>query len=105
MHTSILLLLAACAPKTPVPEAPVPSQDAETVAPERVLKTVSPDYWGDFGLDLTTGNPAVHPGDNFFMHASGGWYDAFEIPADRARYGGGKEERPVSGAGGTAAET
>lgn len=87
MRTSILLLLAACAPKTPAPEAPAPPAAAETAAPERVLKTVSPDVWGDFGLNLTTGNPDIHPGDDFFMHASGGWYAGFEIPADRARYG------------------
>lgn len=87
MRTSIFLLLAACAPKTPSVEAPVPPETVETAAPERVLETVSPDVWGDYGLDLTTGNPEVHPGDDFFMHASGGWYDGFEIPADRARYG------------------
>ena len=88
MRIPILLLLAACGPKTPPAEAPVaPPETVEAAAPERVLKTVSPDVWGDYGLDLTTGNPAVHPGDNFFMHVNGGWYDAFEVPADRARYG------------------
>ena len=87
MRTSILLLLAACAPKTSIPEAPVPAETVEAAAPERVLKTVSPDVWGDYGLDLSTGNPEVAAGDNFFMHANGGWYDSFEIPADRARYG------------------
>ncbi len=87
MRISILILLAACSPKTPSVEAPVPAEAAEVVAPERVLKTVSPDVWGDYGLDLSTRNPDVHAGDNFFMHANGGWYDAFEVPADRARYG------------------
>ena len=88
MRIPILLLLAACAPKTPTVEAPpVPAEPVEVAAPERVLKTVSPDVWGDYGLDLTTGNPAVHAGDDFFMHVNGGWYDAFEVPADRARYG------------------
>jgi putative endopeptidase len=42
---------------------------------------------GAFGLDLTTGNPAVKPGDDFFAYASGGWYDSFEIPPDRASFG------------------
>ena len=87
MHTSILVLLTACAPKTPTPEAPVAPEPVEAAAPERVLDTVSPDFWGDYGLDLSTGNPSIHAGDDFFMHANGGWYDAFEIPADRARYG------------------
>ncbi|MDB6045108.1 MAG: peptidase [Gammaproteobacteria bacterium] len=42
---------------------------------------------GAFGLDLTTGNPAVKPGDDFFAYASGGWYDSFQIPPDRASFG------------------
>ncbi|MDG1482609.1 MAG: M13 family metallopeptidase [Myxococcota bacterium] len=79
-----LLLLAACAPKTPAMiEAPPESESA----PERTLDTVSPDFWGDYGLDLTTGNPSVTAGDDFFMHVNGGWYDSFEMPADRSRYG------------------
>ena len=76
-----LLLLASCVPKTPpvVPELEAP--------PERVLETVSPDTWGDFGLDLRTVDSTVKPGDDFFMHVSGTWYRGFEIPADRSRYG------------------
>jgi putative endopeptidase len=70
-----------------VPVAATPVEPVEAPAPERVLQTVSPDVWGDYGLDLTTGNPEVHPGDDFFMHVNGSWYDAFEMPADRSRYG------------------
>ena len=29
----------------------------------------------------------VRPGDNFFMHVSGNWFDEFELPADKTRYG------------------
>ncbi|OBT07111.1 peptidase M13 [Shewanella sp. UCD-FRSSP16_17] len=42
---------------------------------------------GDFGIDLTARNEAVKPGDDFFMYASGTWYDNFEMPADKTRYG------------------
>ena len=42
---------------------------------------------GAFGLDLAAGNPAVKPGDDFFAYASGGWYDSFQIPPDRASFG------------------
>src|SRR5690348_2206495 len=42
---------------------------------------------GDFGLDLTAGNPAVKPGDDFFSYASGTWYKKFEIPPDRSSFG------------------
>jgi putative endopeptidase len=42
---------------------------------------------GEFGLDLSAGNPHVKPGDDFFAYANGGWYDAFSIPPDKAGYG------------------
>ena len=42
---------------------------------------------GDFGLDLSAGNPAVKPGDDFFAYASGNWYDHFQIPPDRTSFG------------------
>jgi predicted metalloendopeptidase len=42
---------------------------------------------GQFGLDLTAGDPAVQPGDDFFAHASGKWFSGFEIPADKTSYG------------------
>jgi putative endopeptidase len=42
---------------------------------------------GEFGIDLTARNEAIKPGDDFFMYASGTWYDNFEMPADKTRYG------------------
>jgi putative endopeptidase len=42
---------------------------------------------GAFGLDLSAGNPAVKPGDDFFAYASGNWYDHFQIPPDRTSFG------------------
>tara|TARA_R110001583_G_scaffold66471_4_gene191002 strand:- start:227 stop:2296 length:2070 start_codon:yes stop_codon:yes gene_type:complete len=42
---------------------------------------------GTFGIDLTARNEAVKPGDDFFMYASGHWYDNFVMPADKTRYG------------------
>jgi putative endopeptidase len=69
-----LALLSGCAkkqePETPAPAAPAPKAEL-----------------GEFGLDLTAGNPNVKPGDDFFAYASGKWYDTFEIPPDRASYG------------------
>jgi putative endopeptidase len=67
-------LLSGCAKKQE-PAAPAP----EPPAPKAEL--------GEFGLDLTAGNPDVKPGDDFFAYASGKWYDSFEIPPDRASYG------------------
>ena len=42
---------------------------------------------GSFGVDLTARNEAVTPGDDFFMYASGTWYDNYIMPADKTRYG------------------
>jgi putative endopeptidase len=70
------LLVAAPGYSTPVQEKSV-SQPAD-------LHRAS---IGDFGLDLSAGNPAVKPGDDFFAYASGNWYDHFEIPPDRTSFG------------------
>jgi len=63
------------------PEAPV-----EAVIDTRVAKPTARDDWGDFGLDLYSMNTDIHPGDDFFAFVNGGWYDTFEIPADRTSY-------------------
>ncbi len=61
---------------------------AETAKSDtRVVETASRDSWGEFGLDLESMKPSVHPGDNFFEHVNGTWLDTFEMPADRTRYG------------------
>ncbi|HEX2100972.1 MAG TPA: M13-type metalloendopeptidase [Candidatus Synoicihabitans sp.] len=66
-------LLSGCAKKQEPAAAP------PAAAPKPEL--------GDFGLDLSAGDPDVKPGDDFFAYASGKWYDSFEIPPDRASYG------------------
>lgn len=42
---------------------------------------------GAFGLDLTDGDPAVKPGDDFYRYANGHWQDTTQIPPDRAEWG------------------
>jgi putative endopeptidase len=42
---------------------------------------------GVFGVELAARNLEIKPGDDFFMHASGTWYDNFEMPSDKTRYG------------------
>lgn len=42
---------------------------------------------GSFGIDLSARNLEVKPGDDFFMYASGTWYDNYIMPADKTRYG------------------
>ncbi|MEW9797506.1 M13 family metallopeptidase [Alteromonas sp. CYL-A6] len=42
---------------------------------------------GSFGVDLSARDESVKPGDDFFMYASGTWYQNYELPADKTRYG------------------
>ena len=77
-----LVAVAACSSK-PVEEKPV----STSVAPGPAVAPPPRPAIGDFGLDLTAGKPEVRPGDDFFAHANGKWYDTFQIPADRASFG------------------
>jgi putative endopeptidase len=75
-----VVMLTATA--VPCFSAPAPTQEA----PMSKLVQHKPAI-GAFGLDLSAGNPAVKPGDDFFTYASGKWYTTFEIPPDRASFG------------------
>jgi predicted metalloendopeptidase len=76
----LMTLLAATTPcySSPVEEKSVSTQPAH-LAHEAAI--------GAFGLDLSAGNSAIKPGDDFFAYASGNWYDHFEIPPDRTSFG------------------
>lgn len=43
--------------------------------------------FGDWGIDLTTMDKSVKPGDDFFQYMNGKWLEENEIPADRSSYG------------------
>ena len=81
MKKSLLLIAALALQSGCAKNDPAPAADAKADAP------VPKAELGDFGLDLTSRNPEVQPGDDFFAYASGKWYDSFEIPPDRASYG------------------
>jgi len=42
---------------------------------------------GKWGVDLTSLDKAVKPGDNFFEYVNGGWLKSVQIPADRSSAG------------------
>ena len=42
---------------------------------------------GTFGLDLSTHDPTVKPGDDFYRYADGRWLDSAQIPTDRTSWG------------------
>jgi putative endopeptidase len=67
-----------------------PSEQANTEASEKAAmvaqQTQSPEL-GSFGVELDARNTDVKPGDDFFTYASGTWYENYEMPADKTRYG------------------
>jgi len=87
MKTSNLLIPAALLLSACGEQASDPKPAETKVKPDREIITSSPDVWGDWGIDLSVRNPDLHPGDDFFMHVNGLWYDSFELPADKTRYG------------------
>ncbi len=59
--------------------APALSKDGAAGAPR----------YGTFGVDLSTKDAAVKPGDDFWTFVNGGWATRTEIPADKASVGYG----------------
>lgn len=88
MASAAAFVLTACSAQQAAQTASSSTTEtAETPKAERVVETTSRDDWGEFGLDLYSRDTSVHPGDDFFRHVNGTWYDEFEMPADRTRYG------------------
>jgi putative endopeptidase len=58
-------------------------------APAATTSDLGPDHYGAWGVDLTTGDHSVKPGDDFFSYAEGGWYAKAQIPADQSSTGVG----------------
>ena len=84
LASAAALALAACGADY---TSQTPTDGDAATATERVVETTSRDDWGEFGLDLDSVKSEVHPGDDFFNHVNGTWYDEFEIPSDQTRYG------------------
>ncbi|MBR9728549.1 M13 family metallopeptidase [Shewanella intestini] len=63
------------------------SSDINKTQPTQQAATQAKAELGSFGVDLSARDLNVKPGDDFFMYASGHWYDNFEMPADKTRYG------------------
>jgi putative endopeptidase len=55
--------------------------DGEAAAPAAVV------HYGAFGLDLSAGDPAVAPGDDFYRFANGAWQAKAVIPPDQSSVG------------------
>jgi putative endopeptidase len=73
-------VLLACSAFVAIPAA------AQTTAAEP--KVV---HFGTWGVDLSTRDMGVKPGDDFQRYAAGHWLDTNEIPADKSQNGIGSE--------------
>jgi predicted metalloendopeptidase len=73
------VLLMGCSKEAPIQQTENESATASVETKKAEL--------GSFGVDLSARNEAIKPGDDFFMHASGTWYDNYEMPADKTRFG------------------
>ena len=70
-------MLLACSALVAIPVA---AQEAPSVV-----------HFGKWGVDLTTRDTSVKPGDDFQRYAAGKWMDENEIPADKSQNGVGSE--------------
>lgn len=71
------LALSACSEKTPEQKQSQMQASEQANTPEL----------GSFGIDLSSRDLSVKPGDDFFKYASGTWYENYEMPADKTSYG------------------
>ena len=78
-------ILLSCSALAAVPSAAqTPGAASSATAPKDVR-------FGTWGVDLSTRDTAVKPGDDFQRYASGKWLDANPIPADKSQNGIGSE--------------
>jgi putative endopeptidase len=87
MKASIVALAVASSFVLMACGQPTTSTTQSESAPAMTEKAQMTPELGSFGIDLDARNTQVKPGDDFFMYASGTWYDNFEMPADKTRYG------------------
>ena len=87
-RTLLTVTIAACAVLSACsqPQAPETSAEVEGTQAEVTQVKKAPEL-GSFGIDLSAKNTSIKPGDDFFMYASGTWYDTFDIPSDKTSYG------------------
>ncbi|WP_371192748.1 M13 family metallopeptidase [Glaciecola sp. SC05] len=64
-----------------------PNSDQAAASSALVEQTEAKAELGSFGIELDARNTDIKPGDDFFMYASGTWYDNFVMPADKTSFG------------------
>ena len=87
-HSRAALLAVTALTCTALVPAAAPAQQADLVAKAQVPQVVR---YGTWGVDISTRDLSVNPGDDFQRYAAGKWLDANEIPADKSQNGIGSE--------------
>jgi putative endopeptidase len=82
---SAAAVLLACTALVSVPLAAQQQSAGTTVSEPQVVR------FGTWGVDISTRDLTVKPGDDFQRYANGTWMDANEIPADKSQNGVGSE--------------
>jgi len=54
-------------------------------------ETAAPAHYGAWGVDLSSGDKTVSPGDDFFRYAQGAWLAKATIPPDQGSVGSGRD--------------
>jgi putative endopeptidase len=85
--TRLAAIFLAC---TALQSAPAAAQPAAANIPttDSAPQVV---HFGTWGVDISTRDPSVRPGDDFQRYAMGKWLDTHEIPADKSQNGVGSE--------------
>ncbi len=80
-------VLAACASKAVPEKKPMPAAIPAAASAAPAAAPAPKAELGDFGIDLTSMDRSVKPGDDFFAYANGTWDKTFVIPPDKASFG------------------
>ncbi len=59
----------------------------DLTSPSDAANTAPKPDLGTFGIDFTAMDRPIKPGDDLYRYVNGAWLDAFELPADKARFG------------------
>jgi len=86
------LVLASCSSEdAPVVQAPasaaIPMPAAESAAEPAAEPAVAQPSGPRSGVELDKFDPAIAPGDDFYLHVNGRWLASTAIPADKSNYG------------------
>ncbi|MGZ2412089.1 putative endopeptidase [Sphingomonas sp. F9_3S_D5_B_2] len=85
-YSKLVRVAAVLLAATSLQGTSVLAQDAAGAAPTTAAGTAKP-HLGAWGVDLTSRDPSVNPGDDFQKYASGSWLAKTEIPADKPEVG------------------